>query len=58
MLLNKTNKEIGKLMYEKQLFEMDGNVKAADRIEKIIKKIRDREVIDEKRKDEVAVQSV
>lgn len=57
--MNNRIKEIGKLLWEKQLFEMNGNIVAADRIEKIIKEIRKRKSLDdERRKDAVTVQGM
>jgi hypothetical protein len=49
--MNAVNKEIGKLLYEKQLFELQGNEMAADRIEKIIQIIRERNELNAKSKD-------
>lgn len=45
-------------MWEKQLFEINGNEKAAERIEKIITEIRKRKDLDEKRKDALTVQGM
>ncbi len=47
--------EVGKLLYEKQLFELQGNTIAAERIQilidKIIKQERDRNGRDRKRRE-------
>lgn len=39
--MDKRNKEIGKLLYEKHLFEINGNTHAAERIDELIQKIRE-----------------
>lgn len=56
--MDNRNKEIGKLLWEKQVFELNGNITAAEKIEKIISEIRKRKDLDERRKDEVTVQGV
>tara|TARA_R110000803_G_scaffold74389_1_gene138432 strand:- start:358 stop:522 length:165 start_codon:yes stop_codon:yes gene_type:complete len=52
-MLNQTNKEIGKLLWEQQLFEGVGNYVAADRIGEIIKKIREEQDVKDEDKHEL-----
>jgi hypothetical protein len=49
-VLDKKNELMGKLLWEKQLFEMSGNEVAAERIEGIIRKIMAKDVKDEESK--------
>ena len=39
--MDKRYREIGKLLWEKHLFELSGNSVAAEKIDEIIKKIKD-----------------
>ena len=40
-VMNQMNSEIGKLLWERQLFEQIGNYLAAARIDKLIQRIRE-----------------
>ena len=43
--MNDENREMGKLLWEKQLFETNGNYAAAEKLERLIASIREKKEV-------------